>query len=114
MTLDREHSPEEVVGDVLKRREFEKENSTLSTHHLEINGINVHYQTWGEFTRPERTVLLVHGLTASSQEWAQLGPILAEQGWYAVAPDLRGRGLEREAAAWLWYSLSRQRPALAL
>lgn len=68
----------------------------MSTHHLEINGISLHYQTWGEFTRPERTVLLVHGLTASSQEWTPLGPILASQGWYAIAPDLRGRGLSEK------------------
>ncbi|GER89950.1 alpha/beta hydrolase [Dictyobacter vulcani] len=68
----------------------------MPTHQLEINGINLHYQTWGEFTRPERTVLLVHGLTASSQEWTQLGPALASQGWYAIAPDLRGRGLSEK------------------
>ena len=53
-------------------------------------------------------------LTASSQEWTLLGPALAEQGWYAIAPDLRGRGLSRETAAWLRYSLSRQRSALTL
>ncbi|GCE23821.1 alpha/beta fold hydrolase [Dictyobacter kobayashii] len=40
--------------------------------------------------------MLVHGLTASSQEWAQLGPDLAGQGWYAIAPDLRGRGLSEK------------------
>jgi pimeloyl-ACP methyl ester carboxylesterase len=48
--------------------------------------------TWGKFTRPERAVVLVHGLTASHQEWSQIGPALAEQGWYAIAPDLCGRG----------------------
>ncbi len=61
-------------------------------HFQEVNGINLHYVTWGEFTRPERAVLLVHGLTANQQEWAKLGPALAEQGWFAIAPDLRGRG----------------------
>ncbi|WP_338247619.1 alpha/beta fold hydrolase [Dictyobacter halimunensis] len=68
----------------------------MSTQQVQINGITLQYQTWGEFTRPERTVLLVHGLTASSQEWAQLGPVLASQGWYAIAPDLRGRGLSEK------------------
>jgi pimeloyl-ACP methyl ester carboxylesterase len=58
----------------------------------EVNGINLHYVTWGEFTRPERAILLVHGLTASHMEWVKLGPELAEQGWFAIAPDLRGRG----------------------
>ncbi|GCE09422.1 alpha/beta fold hydrolase [Dictyobacter aurantiacus] len=68
----------------------------MSTQQVQINGISLQYQTWGEFTRPERTVLLVHGLTASSQEWAQFGPVLASQGWYAIAPDLRGRGLSEK------------------
>lgn len=63
---------------------------------LKMNGITLCYQTWGVFTRPERTVLLVHGLTANSQEWARLGPVLAEQGWYVIAPDLRGRGLSEK------------------
>lgn len=69
------------------------EDLSMIPHDLHVNGINLHYVTWGEFTRPERAVLLVHGLTSNSQAWAQLGPALAEQGWYAIAPDLRGRGL---------------------
>ncbi len=64
----------------------------MSSHDVNVNGISLHFQTWGEFTRPERAVLLVHGLTANLQTWAQLGPLLAERGWYAIAPDLRGRG----------------------
>lgn len=75
-----------------------KESCSMSTHQLEINGITLHYQTWGEFIRPERSVLLVHGLTANSQEWSQLGPALAREGWYAIAPDLRGRGLSEKPA----------------
>jgi pimeloyl-ACP methyl ester carboxylesterase len=63
-----------------------------TSHFQEVNGINLYYVTWGKFTQPERAVVLVHGLTASHQEWSQLGPALAEQGWYAIAPDLRGRG----------------------
>jgi pimeloyl-ACP methyl ester carboxylesterase len=38
-------------------------------------------------------VLLIHGLTSNSQAWNCLGPILAAQGCFAIAPDLRGRGL---------------------
>jgi pimeloyl-ACP methyl ester carboxylesterase len=64
----------------------------MTPHFLEVNGITLHYVTWGELSRPERAVLLVHGLSASHREWSQLGPPLAEQGWFAIAPDLRGRG----------------------
>jgi pimeloyl-ACP methyl ester carboxylesterase len=69
---------------------------TMTAHDLRVNGITLHYCTWGEFTRPERAVLLVHGLTASSQSWTSYGPHLAEQGWYVIAPDLRGRGLSEK------------------
>jgi pimeloyl-ACP methyl ester carboxylesterase len=68
------------------------DDSARTSHVQEVNGINLYYVTWGKFTMPARAVLLVHGLTASHQEWSLLGPALAEQGWYAIAPDLRGRG----------------------
>ena len=68
------------------------EYASETPHFCQVNGINLHYVTWGEFTRPERAVLLVHGLTASHLEWTLLGPALAERGWYAITPDLRGRG----------------------
>lgn len=64
----------------------------ITSHFQEVNGINLHYVTWGKFTRPERAVVLVHGLTGNHQEWVRLGPALAEQDWFAIAPDLRGRG----------------------
>lgn len=69
-----------------------RQHDTGKENTLGIGGMTLHYATWGE-RNPARIVLLVHGLTASSREFALLGPALAEQGWYAVAPDLRGRGL---------------------
>ena len=68
------------------------EDIAMTSHFQEVNGINLHYVTWGKLTRPERAVVLVHGLSFSHREWSELGPTLAEQGWYAIAPDLRGRG----------------------
>jgi pimeloyl-ACP methyl ester carboxylesterase len=60
---------------------------------LGIGSMSLHFATWGQRTLPDRAVLLVHGLTASHREWVELGPALAAQGWYVIAPDLRGRGL---------------------
>jgi pimeloyl-ACP methyl ester carboxylesterase len=65
-------------------------SSTAQT--FDLGGVSLHVTTWGELAGPERAVLLVHGLTASSREFVELGPALATAGWYAVAPDLRGRG----------------------
>src|SRR5438270_13217067 len=39
-----------------------------------------------------RGVLLVHGFTADAGEVAEVLDPLAERGWHAVAPDLRGHG----------------------
>lgn len=64
----------------------------MTPHAQEINGIHLHYVTWGQFSQPERAVLLVHGLTHNHMIWSELGPSLAKQGWYLIAPDLRGRG----------------------
>src|SRR5260370_9633726 len=68
------------------------EDIAMAPHFQEVNGIRLHYVTWGKFTRPERAVVLVHGLSFSHQEWSEFGPTLAEQGWYAIVTALRGRG----------------------
>lgn len=60
---------------------------------LGLGGASIHYATWGAMTTLGRVVMLIHGLTASHREFAELGPQLAARGWYVIAPDLRGRGL---------------------
>lgn len=60
---------------------------------IPVNGISLHVASWGEPAPPERSVLLVHGITANWVSMAPLGAALAERGWHAVAFDLRGRGL---------------------
>ncbi len=62
-----------------------------------LPGVNLHYATWG-VGGPDRATLLIHGLTASHMEWSLLGPALAADGAYVVAPDLRGRGLSSKPA----------------
>ena len=47
-------------------------------------------ESWGEEGSP--LAVLVHGVTASSRTWWQVGPWFAENGWRAVAVDLRGHG----------------------
>lgn len=66
---------------------------------IDVNGISLRVVIWGELSAPDRAVLLVHGITANSRSWFQLGPALAERGWYAVALDLRGRGRSGKPAS---------------
>jgi pimeloyl-ACP methyl ester carboxylesterase len=56
-----------------------------------LPGVALSVTMWGQ-PNPARTIILVHGLTASSRTWVELGPALAAQGWHVLAPDLRGRG----------------------
>ncbi|HEY7169925.1 MAG TPA: alpha/beta hydrolase [Vicinamibacterales bacterium] len=65
---------------------------------FDLAGVSLRVTTWGELTAPGRGVLLVHGLTASSREFVDLGPALAAAGWCAIAPDLRGRGRSSKPA----------------
>jgi pimeloyl-ACP methyl ester carboxylesterase len=48
------------------------------------------FESWGEENSP--LAILVHGVTASSRTWWRVGPWFAENGWRAVAVDLRGHG----------------------
>lgn len=70
----------------------------IGAHDLGLPSVSLHYVTWGQRTTTDRAVILIHGLTASNMEFAELGPALAAQGWYAIALDLRGRGLSSKPA----------------
>lgn len=61
-------------------------------HEARVNGIQLHYATWGDQAAAGRAIVLIHGLTVNWTEWEPLGPALAAAGWYVIAPDLRGRG----------------------
>ncbi len=58
-----------------------------------IPGLSIHYAVWGAEHPPERTALMIHGITSNCQAWTIIGPALAAQGYRVIAPDLRGRGL---------------------
>jgi pimeloyl-ACP methyl ester carboxylesterase len=47
-------------------------------------------RSWGDEGRP--LAVLVHGVTASTRTWWRVGPWFAENGWRAVAVDLRSHG----------------------
>ena len=61
----------------------------MRTRTADLGDVSLHVVDAGEGGRP---VLLVHGFTANAEEVAGVIEPLAELGWHAVAPDLRGHG----------------------
>jgi pimeloyl-ACP methyl ester carboxylesterase len=63
--------------------------TTEATHRtVEANGIRMHLAEAGEGP----LVLLCHGFPESWYSWRHQLPVLAEAGFHAVAPDMRGYG----------------------
>ena len=61
----------------------------MRTRRVDLGDVSLHVVDAGEGGRP---VMLVHGFTANAEEVAGVVEPLAELGWHAVAPDLRGHG----------------------
>jgi pimeloyl-ACP methyl ester carboxylesterase len=59
----------------------------LTTHELTLHGHRVTYRVAGDGP----VLLLLHGVTTSSQTWARVAPLLSER-FTLVAPDLLGHG----------------------
>lgn len=57
--------------------------------HLRANGLEFACDVMGD---SEDVALLLHGFPESRYSWRYQLPVLAAQGWRAVAPDLRGYG----------------------
>ncbi len=77
---------------------------------LDIGGQKVHV-TDSEGTGP--TVLLLHGLTASSYSYRRLSPLLVESGHRVITVDLNGFGLTERPRKPAAYSLEAQADLLA-
>ena len=61
----------------------------MRVRRVDLGSVSLEVAEAGEGGRP---VLLVHGFTANRGEVAGVMAPLAERGWHAVAPDLRGHG----------------------
>src|SRR5215207_5543627 len=65
----------------------ERTSDFSATHEVVLHGHRVSYRTAGSGP----VVLLVHGITGTSEQWADGAPTLAER-FTVVAPDLLGHG----------------------
>jgi pimeloyl-ACP methyl ester carboxylesterase len=62
-------------------------NEFEAVQHVVLHGHRVSYRTAGSGP----VVLLVHGIAGTSEQWADVAPVLAEE-FTVVAPDLLGHG----------------------
>ena len=89
-------------------RQFNTESSVhpeVTHRHVKTNGISMHIAEAGSGPR----VLLVHGFPELWYSWRHQLPVLAEAGFHAVAPDLRGYGgtdVSTDDAMYTLYNLS--------
>jgi pimeloyl-ACP methyl ester carboxylesterase len=65
----------------------ERTDDFSTAQHLELHGHHVSYRTAGSGP----VVLLIHGIAGTSEQWADIAPVLAED-FTVVAPDLLGHG----------------------
>ncbi len=77
----------------------------LATRTIDSDGVRLHCVTAGRPTDP--MVLLLHGFPARWSTWRSTLNALANAGFFAVAPDLRGYGASDKPAGVAAYSVAR-------
>lgn len=75
------------------------------SHFVNVDGIRVHFQEFGDTTKP--SIILIHGYTASLYVWHKVAPLLAEEGFHVVALDLVGFGYTSKPR-WFEYTIGAQ------
>ena len=74
----------------------------MTVRRIDVGGVTLVFAEAGEGGRP---LLLVHGFTGGKEDFTELVPALAEDGWHVVAPDLRGHGASDAPAGQEAYDL---------
>ncbi|MGY6530407.1 MAG: alpha/beta fold hydrolase [Cyanobacterium sp.] len=58
--------------------------------YLKIRGLNLCYCSWGNENNPP--LFIVHGILDQGFAWEKVAQNLAQNGYYVIAPDMRGHG----------------------
>ncbi|HEY2513204.1 MAG TPA: alpha/beta fold hydrolase [Polyangiaceae bacterium] len=80
-------------------------SAALTVHQVESSGLRLHCVSAGSPSAP--LVLLLHGFPARWSTWRATLGALADAGFFAVAPDLRGYGQSDKPTAVADYSVFR-------
>lgn len=67
------------------------DNPFENSHFIQLEGIQIHYRTWGNEDSREKA-LLVHGLAGSTFSWRKNVDTLVKEGFHVIAVDLPGFG----------------------
>lgn len=71
---------------------------TITERMVMVRGLEYCLCEWGDRTKP--LVLMLHGILEQGASWQLIAPKLAAQGYWVVAPDLRGHGKSAHAQSY--------------
>ncbi|WP_017293948.1 hybrid fatty acyl-AMP ligase/type I polyketide synthase [Geminocystis herdmanii] len=91
-TLPREESSIELNNNIEMKEEF-----------MKVGDLNLCVCTWGNPEHP--LIVLVHGILDQGYGWDMVARSMAQQGYYIVAPDLRGHGKSDHVSKGCSYNL---------
>lgn len=66
-------------------------DTIAQSHQIDLPAGRFHYKSWGAERTERPSMLLLHGITSSSQSWVRVGPELANR-YRVFALDMRGHG----------------------
>jgi pimeloyl-ACP methyl ester carboxylesterase len=89
--------PAPVEGE--KTPTYTKHTTTIKTPHSETE-YTVSYIDEKKFKHTKGTVVLLHGLLTTSASYGKLIPLLLDEGYRVIAPDLPGCGGSTEEKLW--------------
>jgi len=101
----RDQAPRTADGHRLAGRPFAahpRRMSDIRTHQIKANGLSFTVDEAGE---GDAVALFLHGFPESRRSWRAQLPLLADLGWRAVAPDLRGYGQSSRPAERAAYAI---------
>ncbi|MFM8440430.1 MAG: alpha/beta fold hydrolase [Acidobacteriota bacterium] len=72
---------------------------------IDVDGLEIHYQEFGD--KSDKTLIFIHGYSASTVTWATAAPEMARRGFRVIALDLVGFGFS-EKPDWFEYTIEAQ------
>jgi acyl transferase domain-containing protein/acyl-CoA synthetase (AMP-forming)/AMP-acid ligase II/pimeloyl-ACP methyl ester carboxylesterase/acyl carrier protein len=82
---------------------YDSQTVEMTEEFVNVRGLNLCICRWGDPKNP--LIVLVHGILDQGLGWENVANSLAKQGYYIIAPDLRGHGKSDHVADGCSYNL---------